>query len=82
MTGAQVAVTPTDTGVKIEISAKDAETIKKIQEDSRFRVEYFEIADRETLMPIESWGQKTQAIALAAVYLGDVRLIDNVELFS
>ena len=56
--------------------------IKKIQEDSRFRVEYFEIADRETLMPIESWGQKTQAIALAAVYLGDVRLIDNVELFS
>ncbi|MEI8005643.1 MAG: pantoate--beta-alanine ligase [Bacteroidota bacterium] len=55
---------------------------KKIQEDSRFRVEYFEIADRETLMPIESWGQKTQAVALTAVYLGDVRLIDNVELFS
>lgn len=56
--------------------------IKKIQEDSRFRVEYFEIADRETLMPIENWGQKTQAVALTAVYLGDVRLIDNVELFS
>jgi len=55
--------------------------MKKIQEDSRFRVEYFEIADRETLMPIESWGQKTQAVALTAVYLGDVRLIDNVELF-
>ena len=56
--------------------------IKKIQEDSRFRVEYFEIADRETLMPVENWGQKTQAVALTAVYLGDVRLIDNVELFS
>ncbi len=55
---------------------------KKIQEDSRFRVEYFEIAERETLMPIENWGQKTQAVALTAVYLGDVRLIDNVELFS
>ena len=56
--------------------------IKKIQEDSKFRVEYFEIADRETLMPIENWGQKTQAVAMTAVYLGDVRLIDNVELFS
>ena len=56
--------------------------IKKIQEDPRFRVEYFEIADRETLMPLENWGQKTPVVALTAVYLGDVRLIDNVELFS
>jgi len=56
--------------------------IKKIQEDPGFRVEYFEIADSETLMPVENWGQKTRAVALTAVYLGDVRLIDNVELFS
>jgi pantoate--beta-alanine ligase len=56
--------------------------MKKIQDDSRFRVEYFEIAERETLMPVENWGQKNQAVALTAVYLGDVRLIDNVELFS
>lgn len=56
--------------------------IKKIQEDSRFRVEYFEIADSETLMPVENWGQKPRLVALTAVYLGDVRLIDNVELFS
>ncbi|MCX6281029.1 MAG: pantoate--beta-alanine ligase [Bacteroidetes bacterium] len=56
--------------------------IKKIQEDSSFRVEYFEIADRETLMPVESWGHKNQVVALTAVFLGDVRLIDNVELFS
>jgi pantoate--beta-alanine ligase len=55
--------------------------IKKIQEDSRFRVEYFEIADRETLVPLENWGQASQAVALTAVFLGDVRLIDNVELF-
>ena len=56
--------------------------IKKINEDSRFRVEYFEIADSDTLMPVESWGQKPQLVALTAVFLGDVRLIDNVELFS
>jgi pantoate--beta-alanine ligase len=56
--------------------------VKKIQEDPQFRVEYFEIADTETLMPLENWSQKNRAIALTAVYLGDVRLIDNVELFS
>jgi pantoate--beta-alanine ligase len=56
--------------------------IKKIQEDPAFRVEYFEIADRDTLMPIENWTQSHKAVALTAVFLGDVRLIDNVELFS
>lgn len=55
--------------------------IKKLQEDSRFRAEYFEIVDRDTLMPLDNWGQTRNAVALTAVYLGDVRLIDNVELF-
>jgi len=55
--------------------------MKKIQEDPQFRVEYFEIADTETLMPLENWNLKNRAIALTAVFLGDVRLIDNVELF-
>ena len=55
---------------------------KKIQEDSDLRVEYFEIADCETLMPLENWNLRQPAVALTAVYLGDVRLIDNIELFS
>lgn len=56
--------------------------IKKIQENPELRVEYFEIADKDTLMPIDSWSHKEAAVALVAVYLGDVRLIDNIELFS
>jgi len=56
--------------------------VKKIQEDSQFRVEYFEIADKESMLPLENWSQKNQAIALTAVHIGDVRLIDNVEFFS
>jgi len=55
--------------------------VKKIQEQPAMRVEYFEIADRETLMPLESWDHRIKAVALTAVYLGDVRLIDNIELF-
>lgn len=55
--------------------------VKKIQEQPAMRVEYFEITDRETLMPLESWDHRIKAVALTAVYLGDVRLIDNIELF-
>ncbi len=56
--------------------------IKKLQENPELRVEYFEIAEKDSLMPIDSWTHKDTAVALTAVFLGDVRLIDNVELFS
>lgn len=55
--------------------------IKKISENPEMRVEYFEIGDKESLMPIETWEQKEHAVAFVAVFLGDVRLIDNIELF-
>ncbi|MDD4602245.1 MAG: pantoate--beta-alanine ligase [Bacteroidales bacterium] len=55
--------------------------IKKIQEESSLKVEYFEIAEKESLMPVENWQQNGNAVALTAVFLGDVRLIDNIELF-
>jgi pantoate--beta-alanine ligase len=55
---------------------------KTIQENPGFRVEYFEIGDKESLLPVESWEYKDRAVALVAVFLGDVRLIDNIELFS
>ena len=56
--------------------------VKKIQENKELRVEYFEIGDKESLMPIEKWLHKDRAVAFVAVFLGDVRLIDNIELFS
>ncbi len=46
-------------------------------ETSGFRVDYLEVRDSETLLPIEVTVQ-TPARLLAAVYLGRVRLIDNV----
>ena len=56
--------------------------IKKINSNPQFRVEYFEIVDKNDLHFIETWKEKGNALAVTAVFLGDVRLIDNIELFS
>jgi len=47
-------------------------------ENAGFKVDYLELRDSETLMPLERAGGATARL-LAAVYLGRVRLIDNVE---
>jgi pantoate--beta-alanine ligase len=56
--------------------------IKKINSNPAFKVEYFEIVDKINLHILESWKEKENALACTAVFLGDVRLIDNIELFS
>ena len=56
--------------------------IAKIEEIPALRVEYFEIAEKESLMPIGNWKLLDRSVAFVAVFLGDVRLIDNIELFS
>ncbi|MFN7116923.1 MAG: pantoate--beta-alanine ligase [Saprospiraceae bacterium] len=42
--------------------------------------EYFEIVDRETLLPIERFNEAKKIIACVAAWAGEVRLIDNLEL--
>jgi len=51
-----------------------ADEIKKFP----FILEYFEIADSVTLKPIIKWEESENPIALIAVYLGKIRLIDNM----
>jgi len=55
---------------------------KRLMEDPNFRIEYLEIVDSETLESVTSWDNPTNIIACIATYLGDIRLIDNMELFS
>jgi pantoate--beta-alanine ligase len=43
-----------------------------------FRVEYFEIVDGHTLLPVGKWTDTAYPIGCIAVYCGEVRLIDNV----
>jgi len=56
--------------------------IKKINSNTAFTVEYFEIVDKNDLHILENWKDRQNMLACTAVFLGDVRLIDNIELFS
>ncbi|MCL2416770.1 MAG: pantoate--beta-alanine ligase [Bacteroidales bacterium] len=53
------------------------EQFKKIP---RTKLEYFEIANAKTLQPIENWSDSPRRVACVAIWLGDVRLIDNVKI--
>jgi pantoate--beta-alanine ligase len=45
-------------------------------------IDYFEIADAGTLQPVANWHSGAPLRAFAACFLGNVRLIDNMEIFS
>jgi pantoate--beta-alanine ligase len=68
--------------IKNEITGGNLNVIKEkaIAEliTSGFKVDYIEIADAGNLKPQDKWNSKTDLVALAAAYLNDVRLIDNL----
>jgi pantoate--beta-alanine ligase len=52
---------------------------KTIADEPVARIDYVAVVDRETLQPIEKVGDR-EAIIAAAVFIGDIRLIDNTVL--
>jgi pantoate--beta-alanine ligase len=54
--------------------------IDHLQKIPRTNLEYFEIVNAKTLQPVENWSDSSQCVACVAIWLGDVRLIDNVRL--
>ena len=52
------------------------ETIKKYPD---IQLEYFEIVDAETLEVVSDFNNHTPIVACLAIYLGKVRLIDNIK---
>lgn len=51
------------------------ETINEVDD---LQVEYFDIADAETLQSISAWDETEQVVGCIAVFCGEVRLIDNI----
>ncbi|MDY0253482.1 MAG: pantoate--beta-alanine ligase [Tenuifilaceae bacterium] len=52
--------------------------IGQINSDPELNVEYFEIANANTLETINQWSEAGEAVGCIAVQVGDVRLIDNI----
>ncbi|PKP49549.1 MAG: pantoate--beta-alanine ligase [Bacteroidetes bacterium HGW-Bacteroidetes-12] len=46
------------------------------------QLEYLEIADGNTLLSINDWSEINYCVAFVAVFVGNVRLIDNVTLYK
>ncbi len=44
--------------------------------------EYFEIVNSETLLPVERFNEAKKIVACTAVWAGDVRLIDNIQVIG
>jgi len=54
------------------------QTAFKMLESKGFKVDYMEIADAVNLEMVNDWNGKQKIVALAAAYLNEIRLIDNV----
>ena len=70
---------------KSRFGTENAGEVRKFVQEAfaarpEFELEYFEIADSETLMPVLAPESDRTCRAFVAVYLGGVRLIDNIGL--
>jgi pantoate--beta-alanine ligase len=68
--------------VKKELAKKSLDILEKEATETLtnkgFKVDYIAIADAKTLQPVNKWNGKQKLVALAAAYLGEIRLIDNM----
>lgn len=53
--------------------------VSQLNSKEDFSVEYFEIVDGETLLPVEEWSEARYIVGCITVYVGKIRLIDNIE---
>jgi len=52
--------------------------VEEINRDKQLNVEYFEIANADTLQSVHGWNECERLVACIAVQVGKVRLIDNI----
>ncbi len=54
---------------------------EKLSLEPAFHIDYVEIADDHQLQPVTHWNEATGALIFIALFLGQVRLIDNQRIF-
>ncbi len=67
-------------GFHLPVEAVRAEASALVEAAPGVRLDYFSIADPDTLQPVTDWGDRTEVVALVAATVGPVRLIDNITL--
>lgn len=60
------------------VSATHDTVVERINALPQMQVEYFEIVDGNTLMPVDEWNQADYIVGCITVYCGKIRLIDNI----
>lgn len=61
-----------------DVRATHHTVVEHLDAQPELKVEYFEIVDGRTLLPVEEWGESPWIVGCITVYCGDVRLIDNI----
>ncbi len=62
----------------LSVKAAEKKAIAQLSEVPDFKPEYLEIVDGHTLQPIEKMSDTDYVVVCAAVWTGEIRLIDNV----
>jgi len=60
------------------VRATHDSVVERIDAVPEMKVEYFEIVDARTLLPVEEWDESPEIVGCITVYNGKVRLIDNI----
>lgn len=60
------------------VRATHDSVVERIDAVPEMKVEYFEIVDARTLLPVEEWEESPSIVGCITVYNGEVRLIDNI----
>lgn len=60
------------------VRATHDSVVERIDAVPEMQVEYFEIVDARTLLPVEEWDESPSIVGCITVYNGEVRLIDNI----
>jgi pantoate--beta-alanine ligase len=55
---------------------------KEFAGNDQFKLDYFELSDANNLQPVKQWKSGQECIACIAVYMGEIRLIDNIRFIS